>query len=114
MATITTRTAKPVTGVCRWVLGNETARRQIDLDLPAALFIARDGGERTMYYVTRIYDQNDHLPCGWRLEKEDGSDVHLIAGDFGSCTCRDSVYRNRECKHIKALRAALGRLGVEC
>jgi hypothetical protein len=47
-------------------------------------------------------------PPAYRLEKLDGPtyDIDATAPEW-RCDCPDATYRNRECKHVKALRAAL-------
>jgi hypothetical protein len=51
------------------------------------------------------------FPGGYRLVKADGTayDVH---GETWACDCPDATYRERQCKHALALRAALAACGM--
>lgn len=82
-----TKPAKPVKGTCRWI-------RRIGHADGAALEI-----NGTAY---------DVIPFdgGFRLVKSDGT-AYDIDAESWQCDCPDATYRGRECKHAKALRAAL-------
>jgi hypothetical protein len=47
---------------------------------------------------------------GYRLVKSD-STIYDVNGEKWQCDCPDATYRGRECKHAKALRAALSAAG---
>lgn len=90
MATVS-HSAKPVKGTCRWLV------RIGDGDDKSGLLLIN--GQRYAVLV---------LPGGYRLIKPDGTAYDLEpAGESFRCDCPDAVYRERECKHAKALCAAL-------
>jgi hypothetical protein len=71
------------------------------------LFIDRDDGKgRKAYYVRRLWDHPAVPgPC-WRLTLTDGSAYEAAMTEHGpECNCADANYRDRECKHAKALAA---------
>jgi hypothetical protein len=80
---------KPVkpSGSCRWL-------RRIDDTKTGLLEI---NGQ--LYGVVAV-------DGGYQLVKPDGT-VYDVDGTTWSCTCPDATWRQRECKHAKALRAAL-------
>jgi hypothetical protein len=68
------------------------------------LFIDRDDGQgRKAYYLRKLWPGE---MTAWRLTRTDGSscDVLLVDGE-PSCSCQDAVFRERVCKHGKALKA---------
>lgn len=98
-------TTKPVSGSCKWI------KRMV---LPLGLGRLSITSNTSRGPVTAEYDVGAHLTegkvTGYRLVKDDdeGYDVDATGKDW-HCTCADSTYRQRECKHVKALRAALSR-----
>jgi hypothetical protein len=88
MATVSDRpaTVKPVSGTCQWV------RRITDGSTGVLLINGRPYGVIV-------------LQGGYRLVKPDGM-TYDIDSESWSCTC---PYLQRECKHAKALRAALAK-----
>lgn len=67
----------------------------------------------TEYDVAAILDAAGEV-LGFGLAK-DNDDVHTV--DFSpwygpTCTCGDSEFRGRECKHIGAIRAAMHEAGI--
>jgi hypothetical protein len=88
---------KPVRGKCRWILPIEGT----------AGVLAING---TAYAVTVLEDRGAVI--GYRLQKAGGSpyDINSTANPW-TCDCPDALYRQRECKHVLALRAALAVLG---
>lgn len=99
MCTACRKPTRPVTGSCRWIL-SDTAER-LALGLPAGLTITTATGT-ALYFVTRH-------ETGYRVEK-DGGDTHDLDLDLTTCTCADCTYRQRACRHLKALKAALAAL----
>jgi hypothetical protein len=95
-----TRKTKPVSGTCRWV-------RPIGPAGTGVLAISQ-----VCYTITIL--KNRGRTSGYRLEKLDGAvyDVDTERESW-TCDCPDATYRERECKHVKALRAALARTAVE-
>jgi hypothetical protein len=87
--------ARPVAGTCRWVF----PLNQRDTGV-----LAINDAE---YFVTAYRDRDGHAQ-GYRLEKPDGTayDIDTTSRDW-QCDCPDATYRQRECKHAKALRVAL-------
>jgi len=77
---------KPVQGICRWI------RR---LDHPDGAVLEINGTPYTVVVITG----------GYRLVKADGT-TYDIDGTTWTCSCPDATWRQRECKHVKALRAA--------
>jgi hypothetical protein len=63
--------------------------------------------------VTELFDDHRCL-AGYRLRKDEDT-VYDIDLEWGVgqwlCTCGDSTFRQRECKHCLGLRAALARDG---
>lgn len=66
-------------------------------------------GKKQLYHVTPIPADTRVAPKAWRLSKgKESYDVAIVTGEggvYGSCTCPDSVYRERPCKHLRAARA---------
>jgi hypothetical protein len=88
-------TAKPVAGFCKWVVPIGEASGVGVLDINGTVYTVS---------VLNLYGQL----TGYRLEKLDGPTYDLDAtAEPWRCDCPDATYRNRECKHVKALRAAL-------
>ena len=90
---------KPVAGNCRWV------RR---LTLPDGL--GRIDINGAGYDVEAVLDGGRVV--GLRLVKDDDTAYHVdTSGADWTCDCPDAVYRDRQCKHSKSLRAALAAAG---
>jgi hypothetical protein len=71
------------------------------------------GAVTTEYDVAALLDDAGTI-IGFALAKDD---VEVHALDFSqwygpTCTCRDCEFRNRACKHIQAVRAALHSAGI--
>jgi hypothetical protein len=97
--------AKQVSGSCKWV------KRMV---LPRGLGRLSITSHTTRGPVVQEYDVGAHLDqagrvTGYRLVKDDDEGYDVSAADW-TCTCADSTYRQRECKHARAMRAALARL----
>ena len=103
MSVLVNRQPKPKTrrasGTCRWVLPiGEVGTGVLAINGQSyTVTVHRDGG--------RV--------LGYRLEKLDGRayDIDASAGEHWACDCPDATYRGRECKHVKALQAALRAAG---
>jgi hypothetical protein len=68
---------------------------------------------QTAEYDLGAFADNDGVVVGYGLAKDD-DEIHSIdvtAGFGWVCDCGDCQYRNRECKHIRAVRAALAQSG---
>jgi hypothetical protein len=95
-----TRKAKPVSGTCKWVLPiGETGTGVLAIN-------------GTDYTVTSL--QNQDRVTGYRLQKLSGTvyDIDASREQWG-CDCPDATYRERQCKHVKALQAALAVAGKQ-
>jgi hypothetical protein len=93
------RPAKPVSGNCRWVVPIGKVSHTGVLEINGAVYTVT---------ILRLYGQL----VGYRLEKLDGQTYDIdAASEPWQCDCPDAVYRERECKHVKALRAALKAAG---
>jgi hypothetical protein len=97
---------KPVTGTVRWlkplIVGKTLGR----------LSITNANGKTEEYDIHAFID-GDGVVQGYGLAKDD-DEIHSIdvtAGFGWTCDCPDHQFRNRECKHIKAVRAALAKCG---
>src|SRR5690349_14876320 len=87
---------KPAAGSCRWLTKPNAEQ--------AGGILAING---TAYEVLPLYDGTALV--GYRLLKADGR-MYDLPADLSRCDCPDATYRERECKHVKALRAALAAL----
>lgn len=99
--------AKPVTGSVRWlrplIIGKQLGRISIT-----------NANNQTTEYDLGAFTDKDGVIQGFGLAKDD-DEVYAIdnASGFGwVCDCADCQFRNRECKHIKAVRAALAHVGI--
>jgi hypothetical protein len=48
---------------------------------------------------------------GYTVKRLDNSECYDIDGETWECTCPDSVYRAKECKHAGAIKAGLRAIG---
>ena len=94
------RKAKPVSGTCKWVLPfGETGTGVLNIN-------------QVCYTITIL--KNRDRTAGYRLEKLDGTVYDIDAtGEQWKCDCPDSTYRERACKHVKALQAAFAVAGKQ-
>ncbi|HKI36596.1 MAG TPA: SWIM zinc finger family protein [Gemmataceae bacterium] len=97
MATVpkSTKPVKPVSGVCRW------ARRIGEGGIDPQSGVLVINGQPYGVLV---------MAGGYRLVKPDGT-AYDVNGQTWECDCPDATYRGRQCKHSKALRAALRAAG---
>jgi hypothetical protein len=114
MATVSSprRPVKPSRGTARWLTSSPAVA--LAQGLPAGLLIRRadePADSPGTPYLVKVY-LDDGTVFGYRLEKLDGDEVYDIDADFETCTCPDHTYRNRVCKHLLALRAALKSIGL--
>jgi hypothetical protein len=72
----------------------------------------------TNYLVQRLTDP-DGETVGFRMMKltdyiidRKVYDIDITPGYGWPCDCPDALYQNRECKHVRALRAALTQNGI--
>ena len=98
---------KPVTGSVRWlrllILGKTLGR----------IAITNANNETTEYDIGAFTD-NDGAIQGFGLAKDDDEvySIDTTTGFGWVCDCADCQFRDRECKHIKAVRAALAHAGI--
>ena len=93
------RAAQPNT--CRWIVRPETQARTGCIEING-----------TTYDVLPVLSSGGNVH-GYNLHKWDAEGtVYFVDTDFPewTCTCPDMKYRRRQCKHCRALRAALARL----
>ena len=98
---------KPVTGSVRWL-------RPLVLGKTLGRIAITNASDETTEYDIGAFTDNDGALQGFVLAKDD-DDVYSIdttAGFGWVCDCADCQFRNRECKHIKAVRAALAHAGI--
>lgn len=83
----------------------------------AMLVLWPEHGESSSYTVQRLHDNG--ITLGFRLMKlthyiidRKVYDIDVTQPHGWQCDCPDAQYRNRECKHIRALRAALAAKGI--
>lgn len=65
-----------------------------------------NGQVRTLYLLSPLEPDIRVATRAWRLQHEDKIyDVAIDVRGYESCTCQDSTFRNKRCKHILAIRA---------
>ena len=98
MATVipSRRPVKPVHGTCRWI------RRLGDNPIDEKSGVLEINGRP--YGVMLLEDRGRVV--GYRMVKPDGT-AYDIDAEGWSCTCPDATFRERLCKHSKALQTAL-------
>ncbi len=98
---------KPVSGTVRWlrplIIGKQLGR----------ISITNVNGLETEYDIDAFTDSDGAIQ-GFGLAKDDDEIRAIdVTGWYGwTCDCPDYQYRNRECKHCKAVRAALAQAGI--
>ena len=98
---------KPVTGSVRWL-------RPLILGKTLGRIAITNANHETTEYDLGAFTDKDGAIQGFGLAKDD-DEVYAIdttAGFGWVCDCADCQFRNRECKHIKAVRAALAHAGI--
>jgi hypothetical protein len=108
--------AKETHGTCYLkATGNLTLAQALDSG-DALLTIHSD--RCTNYLVQRLTDP-DGETVGYRMMKltdyiidRKVYDIDITPGYGWQCDCPDALYQNRECKHVRALRAALASNGI--
>jgi hypothetical protein len=71
-----------------------------------AILEVESEGRMESYWVTLHLDPEGHI-AGLRLQKFATGQKYDLPADLDGCECPDHLYRNRECKHMVALRQAL-------
>ncbi len=115
------RTRKPARqthGTCRLTPAcNRTLADALDAG-EALLTIYPERGEPTNYTVLRLSDR-DGCTVGFRLTRLAAYivdrklyDIDVTPGYGWQCDCPDAQFQNRECKHVRSLRAALAVAGI--
>jgi hypothetical protein len=96
--------------------GNLTLQQALDSG-DALLSLHTDDG-CTNYLVQRLTDPEGET-VGYRMMKltdfivdRQVYDIDISSGFGWICDCADCQFRNRECKHIRSLRAALTQNGI--
>ena len=98
---------KPVTGRVRWL-------RPLILGKTLGRIAITNANNETTEYDIGAFTSKDGALQGFGLAKND-DEVYSIDATSGFgwvCDCADCQFRNRECKHIKAVRAALAHAGI--
>jgi len=115
------RAASPVRhGTCRWVAGWRSSLDALLNGSGAVLSITSVTGRGPVtneYMVTPKLDSKGL--AGWSMIRTDtlaDEAAELIGYDMDAelttCSCPDHQYRGCQCKHLRALRAALKSLGI--
>ncbi len=100
------RKVKPVVGKVRWIDKPQGAT------LFGRLAITNSNGQTTEYDF-QAFKEGERI-VGLGLAKDDDEIYSIAITRYGwECSCPDSGYRNRECKHVRAVRAALVNIGIE-
>lgn len=74
--------------------------------MTSTLFIEITGSRgKTLYRITPHQPDPRVAVKAWRLTTSDGRthDVSVCRKGWPSCTCEDSTYRERTCKHARSL-----------
>jgi hypothetical protein len=113
MSTTTRPSLQPATGAAKWASPDPVTA--LCNGGAAALVITsqtKAGPVVIGYVVQPILDNGERV--GWRLEKAEDDDpaVYQLPADLSSCTCADHTFRERPCKHMGGLRAALQRINL--
>lgn len=109
MATVTARAlSRPARGTARWLVSphyNGTPALQGTLAINGMA-----------YAVGELLD-DDQSRVGWELRKQADGETRAVyhvdtTTPFSACCdCADATFRDRPCKHVKALAAALAIIG---
>lgn len=87
--------APPPTGTCKIV--EKWGQRFLEI-------VTR--GKTTYYKIDDLHPDPRVADPAWRLTKEDGESYDVGCDEYGPfCSCADSQYRRRACKHIQAAQA---------
>ena len=98
---------KPVTGKVRWL-------RPLVLGKTLGRIAITNANHETTEYDIGAFTETGGAIQGFGLAKDDDEiySIDTTAGFGWVCDCADYQFRNRECKHIKAIRAALAQAGI--
>lgn len=119
MTTTQRKPARETHGIARFVSTGPLPLPQA-LDAGETLLaLYPERGNATSYQVQRLSDP-DGATVGFRLLKltpfiidRKVYDIDVTPGYGWQCDCPDAQFQSRECKHCKALRAALVKEGIE-
>jgi hypothetical protein len=103
---------RTVNGRCRWLHEPIVPCAQFPDGLPGLLLIETDH-ICTVYMLSVVVNQG--AVAGFRLTKSDGK-VYDIDPAHWTCDCPDGTFRQNRpggCKHGRAVRAALARIGIQ-
>jgi hypothetical protein len=95
----------PVNVIGRIITGR--GRTLADLFQGIAILEIEGEGRLDSYWVSLHLDPSDGAILGVRLQKFGEGTTYDLPHDLSSCECPDHQYRQRECKHMSALRQAL-------
>ncbi len=68
------------------------------------LVLVLDGKLAMLTINTETYVYRRGEGGWWIRSMRDGEPEHTVFADFSKCSCEDHRFRNRECKHMKALK----------
>lgn len=73
------------------------------------LLIALLKSERALVYLSGVPYAVRRTPDGWSVRGLGPADIdYYMDAELASCTCPDSKFRGRQCKHAMAVRASVG------
>jgi hypothetical protein len=99
------RKLKPVSGTARWIA------KPSGPTLWGRLSITNVNNKTTEYDFEAIREGEKIV--GFGLVKDDDEIYDIEITRYGwQCNCPDACWSDRECKHVKAIRAALAHLGI--
>jgi hypothetical protein len=81
-------------------------RTLADLFTGVAVLEVEGEGKFDSYWISLRLCPSGHVE-GVRVQKFGTGATYDLPADLSSCTCADHVYRERECKHMSALRQGL-------
>lgn len=104
------KTATPATGIVRWLkkltLPIGFGRFEIEVETTKGTIV-------TQYDIQPTLDADNNV-IGFGLAKDDDTVYQIGVSPYGwNCDCKDAQFRNRECKHVRAIKAALKAIGLE-
>ncbi len=102
-----------VHGKARWIMKPVTLPESGWQGLLSITSYTHRGENTKTYLVEKLFDDKGRL-AGYRLTQDNGEnyDIDLEFNWQGAtCECADHVYRQRSCRHIRGLWAALRAIG---
>ena len=120
MTIATPKTHKAPTGTVELIHGRARSTTLLATGLPVGLMIETTSGAKGYYTLSpeKVCTRWGWQQVGWQLVKEiegeehEGEVYHLPL-DVTACDCPDAKYRNRECRHMRAVAAVLKACGWE-